>query len=211
MPLQTLFILFDEDFISNTIHNQTIHASKLLEYPDGVGTKGIDIPSVPFLHTGKMHYLLTSIRQNLFMEDIALQDILHEIIAEFCYINKDTAKQIQKINAVKAATREELYRRLTTAKFFMHDNACNNITIDDIAAAACLNPFHFLRVFKCAYQTTPHQYLMNLKLEKARDLLGQQQHQVSDVCMMVGFESMGSFSNLFKKRFGVSPSSIGKR
>lgn len=209
-PLQTLFILFDERFITNIIHQQTTPADALMNNPEDVCKKDIHLPTVPFIFNTKLQSMLNSLRQNNNIQGGQLHNILQNIVTEFCFIHAYTARQIQKLNAVKTTTREELYRRLTTAKLFMQDNACNVLTVDEIAKTACLNSFHFLRMFKQAYHTTPHQYLLQLKLEKASELLKSQKQSVTDVCAMVGFESIGSFSNLFKKSFGVTPSSLLK-
>jgi AraC-like DNA-binding protein len=74
-----------------------------------------------------------------------------------------------------------------------------------MAAVACLSPNHFLRTFKQLFHQTPHQYLISKRLEEARRLLSLTEMPVTDVCFSVGFESLGSFSWLFRHRTGVSP------
>ncbi|MBA3357135.1 MAG: helix-turn-helix transcriptional regulator [Pyrinomonadaceae bacterium] len=70
---------------------------------------------------------------------------------------------------------------------------------------ACLSPNHFLRTFKQAFHQTPHQYLTRIRLEHAQGLLAQTNQPVTDVCFAVGFESLGSFSWLFRQRVGLAP------
>jgi len=82
------------------------------------------------------------------------------------------------------------------AKIFMHDNFTGSPTIDIIASEACLDKFHFLKLFKSRYGTTPHQYIVKLKLEHAHTLLST---GVCEACQLAGFESQRSFTNLFKK------------
>ena len=69
-------------------------------------------------------------------------------------------------------------------------------------------PHHFLRTFKQAFHQTPHQYLTQVRLERAKTLLLRTDTPVTDICMEVGFESLGSFSWLFSKRFRKSPSAF---
>ncbi|MEP6701335.1 MAG: helix-turn-helix transcriptional regulator, partial [Bacteroidota bacterium] len=64
--------------------------------------------------------------------------------------------------------------------------------------------FHFHRLFRQVYKRTPHQYLTQKRLDKAKDLLSENK-PVTDVCNEVGFESIGSFSVLFKKEIGFAP------
>jgi len=68
-----------------------------------------------------------------------------------------------------------------------------------------LSPFHFQRMFKLAFGQTPMQYLQDTRLTAARRLLAHTGDDITSICFAVGFESLGSFSWLFRKRFGVSP------
>ena len=80
------------------------------------------------------------------------------------------------------------------------------ITLEDMAKMAALNSQHYLRMFRQCYQLTPHQFLMNVRLEQARRLLVHSGEKISVICQQTGFESLSSFSGLFKQRFGVPPS-----
>ncbi|HTI91711.1 MAG TPA: AraC family transcriptional regulator [Puia sp.] len=137
-----------------------------------------------------------------------LDDALFELIAESRRLSDQASRRVQRVPAAKRTTKEELYRRLSEARDFMQDNASQNLTIEEIAGQVCLNKFHFHYNFKEVYNTTPHRYFTELKLQKAFKLLQTQQHSVTEVCFLLGFESPGSFSNLFKRRFKISPSQI---
>jgi AraC-like DNA-binding protein len=98
----------------------------------------------------------------------------------------------------------ELYQRIVAAKVFIDDNYHEAINLDDISQKAFLSRFHFHRLFCQIYKKTPHEYLRRKRIEKAKDLLSENK-QVMDVCNEVGFESVGSFSALFKKEIGFAP------
>jgi AraC-like DNA-binding protein len=98
----------------------------------------------------------------------------------------------------------ELYQRIVAAKVFIDDNYHEAINLDDISQKAFLSRFHFHRLFCQIYKKTPHEYLRRKRIEKAKDLLSENK-QVMDVCNEVGFESIGSFSALFKKEIGFAP------
>jgi transcriptional regulator GlxA family with amidase domain len=68
-----------------------------------------------------------------------------------------------------------------------------------------LSQSHFLRLFKQAFGVTPHQYLRQVRLQKARQLLVQKNLSVTEVCLSVGFDNLSSFSRLFSQTFGFSP------
>jgi len=98
----------------------------------------------------------------------------------------------------------EIYDRLIAAKTFMDENFHEPISLDQISQKAFLSRFHFHRLFSQVYRKTPHQYLTHRRMEKAKDLL-EENKTVTDVCIEVGFESLGSFSVLFKKEIGFAP------
>lgn len=76
----------------------------------------------------------------------------------------------------------------------------------EVARHAKFSPWHFIRVFQAVFGVTPHQFRMRARLDHARQLLVLRDYSVTEVCMEVGFSSLGSFSDLFTRRVGVSPS-----
>ncbi|MBX3082736.1 MAG: helix-turn-helix transcriptional regulator [Anaerolineae bacterium] len=88
---------------------------------------------------------------------------------------------------------------------FMDGNLAAPITIDGLSRRAALSPYHFIRVFRWTYQQTPHQYLSQRRIEKAKELLRSSELPITEICSAVGFESLGSFSTLFRKQVGLSP------
>src|SRR5262245_52643702 len=99
----------------------------------------------------------------------------------------------------------DIYQRIIAAKLYIDENYHEPIGLDDISKNACLSRFHFHRLFTKIYKVTPHQYLTQKRIDKAKDLLGKEELSVTEVCNNVGFESIGSFSTLFKKEIGFPP------
>lgn len=99
---------------------------------------------------------------------------------------------------------DDIYRRIAAAKMYIDEHYAAPIDLDHISQQACLSPFHFHRIFRKVYLHTPHQYLTRKRIDKAKDLLAENK-PVADVCNEVGFESVGSFSTLFKKQIGFPP------
>lgn len=98
-----------------------------------------------------------------------------------------------------------LYRRIVQAKLFIDNNYAGKIDLDNISDEAYFSKFHFIRLFKNIYGKTPHQYLTVVRIEKALQLL-RADIPVAEVCFSVGFDSLTSFSGLFKRSVGVTPS-----
>jgi AraC-like DNA-binding protein len=99
----------------------------------------------------------------------------------------------------------DLYRRIVQAKLFIDSNFAQRIDAGEIADEACYSKFHFIRMFKSIYGRTPHQYLTHVRIERAKEML-EQGVSVTEVCFAVGFDSLGSFTGLFKRRTGFTPS-----
>jgi AraC-like DNA-binding protein len=104
----------------------------------------------------------------------------------------------------------DLYRRIVQAKLFIDSNFAARIDAGEIADEACYSKFHFIRTFKSIYGRTPHQYLTHVRVERAKDML-ERRVSVTDCCFGVGFDSLGSFTSLFKRRTGLSPSEYQHR
>jgi AraC-like DNA-binding protein len=102
-----------------------------------------------------------------------------------------------------------LYRRIVQAKIFIDNNFREDIDLDDIADEAFYSRFHFIRLFKMAYGKTPHQYLTRVRIENAKLLL-QNGIAVTDVCFTVGFDSISSFTGLFKRITAFTPAAYQK-
>ena len=98
----------------------------------------------------------------------------------------------------------DIYQRIVAAKLYIDENYQEPIDLNEISQQAFLSKFHFHRLFTRIYRHTPHQYVTRKRLEKARDLLAENK-PVTEVCSEVGFESIGSFSTLFKKEIGYAP------
>ena len=98
----------------------------------------------------------------------------------------------------------DIYQRIVAAKVYIDENYQESIDLEQISKQAFLSRFHFHRLFRQVYKRTPHQYLTQKRLDKAKDLLSKNK-PVTDVCNEVGFESIGSFSVLFKKEIGFAP------
>ena len=98
----------------------------------------------------------------------------------------------------------DIYQRIVAAKVFIDDHFQDNINLEKISQQAFLSRFHFHRLFRQVYKKTPHQYITKKRLDKAKNLLSENK-PVTIVCNEVGFESIGSFSILFKKEIGFAP------
>jgi AraC-like DNA-binding protein len=104
-----------------------------------------------------------------------------------------------------------VHQRLCRARELLRETPESPLTIEAVARAVAISPFHLIRQFEAMFGVTPHQFRMQARLERAKHLLAAGHHSVTEVCMEVGFSSLGSFSDLFRRRVGASPSAYQRR
>ena len=107
--------------------------------------------------------------------------------------------------------RHEGFRRLCRARDLLQDIREPSPSIADIARDVSISPFHFIRQFEALFGMTPHQFRIQARLAAAKQMLASGRFSVTDVCMEVGFSSLGSFSALFTRRVGEAPSAYQRR
>ena len=108
-------------------------------------------------------------------------------------------------------TAPDVYARLCRARKFI--DLCYDLplNLDQISSEACFSRYHFLRLFRQTFDKTPHQYLVERRIEKAKELLTSNDLRITDICFEVGFQSLGSFSSLFHRYVGHPPMTYRER
>jgi AraC-like DNA-binding protein len=97
------------------------------------------------------------------------------------------------------------------ARDAMDRDYAHPLDVAALARVAGLSPFHFIRVFRATFGETPHRYLQRRRVERAMALLRETDRSVTDVCLAVGFASLGTFSRTFRAIVGESPRAYRRR
>ncbi len=97
-------------------------------------------------------------------------------------------------------------KQIQLARRLLDQRYATAITIEQLSHEVALSPYYLIRLFHRIYKQTPHQYLIRVRITKAKDLLINSNLSITEICADVGFESLGSFSTLFRKIVGISPS-----
>ncbi len=101
---------------------------------------------------------------------------------------------------------EDLNRRLLRARDAMDRAYSEPLDIRAVAAVAHVSEAHFIRTFRAVFGETPHRYLQRRRVERSMFLLRETDRSVTDICLDVGFNSLGTFSRTFREIVGESPS-----
>lgn len=112
----------------------------------------------------------------------------------------------KKIKATKKTTQVEIFKRLLTAYEYINDNIAKKVTIQELSIIAGLSEYHLFNSFKKVFKKTPHQYINFQKMNKAKELLNTGKFNISEVAFMLNFPDLPTFSKLYKKTYGISPS-----
>ncbi|MFY0629642.1 MAG: helix-turn-helix transcriptional regulator [Flavobacteriaceae bacterium] len=117
----------------------------------------------------------------------------------------------KKLKETKAAvySNQEQIETVIGIRNYIDNNYENNLNLDDISRIRYISKYHMLRLFKKYYGLTPRQYLIDKRIAKSKEQL-KNGMSVTQTCFAVGFESLGSFSSLFKTRTGKSPNQYRK-
>ncbi len=110
-----------------------------------------------------------------------------------------------RVDAIKANTRTEIYKRLCIAKDLIHSTFMDNPDLDAMGHAACLSTPQLVRQFKAVFRQTPHQYLTRIRLRHAAGLLKHTSLPVHEITWKCGFENTSAFCRAFRGEYQVSP------
>jgi AraC-like DNA-binding protein len=99
----------------------------------------------------------------------------------------------------------DAFRRLCRARDFLASGFAERISLEEAAREACLSPFHFQRLFARTFGESPREFTVRLRMEEAKRLLLAGELPVTEVCLEVGYSSLGTFSARFTERMGQPP------
>jgi len=120
-------------------------------------------------------------------------------------INSENYIERNKLQLKRQSTRQEVYKRVLIAREYLHYCYDKNVTLEEVANISCLSLNHLLRCFKQVFELSPHQYLITVKLQQAQQLLNKHDISLDQICDEIGFQSVGTFCNLFKRKTGFTP------
>lgn len=106
---------------------------------------------------------------------------------------------------------EEMNRRMLRARDAMDRAYAQPLDIPGLAGIAHVSEAHFIRTFRTTFGETPHRYLQRRRVERAMFLLRATDRSVTDICLDVGFNSLGTFSRSFQEIVGQAPTAYRER
>jgi AraC family transcriptional regulator len=205
---ETFNIHFGEFFCESVFNSLVTPADRILD-------AGTEKQLSPFSFFNQLHRrdatfntliraIMTSYKETGF-DKLRFEEQLTALLSHHLQQHRNIAEIVNNLPPVRKATRVELYKRLSRAMDVLRSGFFGEISLDQLAAEACLSKYHFLRLFRMAYGLSPYQYIQHLRLEKARVLLSDSVIPITDLAGLLGFDNSQSFSRLFYQRMGLYP------
>ena len=113
-------------------------------------------------------------------------------------------ESFSSLKSIKEETNGRLFNFVYDAKNYMDEHFLEKINIENISREAKLSEYHFIRLFKTVFNTTPYRYIVKRRLQFGLELL-ENNYSISNISTLLGYSDIPAFSNAFKQQFGFSP------
>lgn len=202
---ETFNIHFGEKLFQDTLLSLTRSSDQLLNEPASSYTEFNQINRSQF-RGDQFNSLVKRVYDSYQKEEkeSSLFDLLSHILIE----NNKHLRQLSDMSSIKSSTRSELVKRIYLSVDFIHAYYDQSITLDQLAEVSMLSKFHFLRVFKSIFNISPHQYIKQIRLQKAIALIKKDQMPLYLVAQQVGIENGSSLSRMMYQLTGQRPSAL---
>lgn len=144
-------------------------------------------------------------RQTNKQNQIILQQLFHKITAFVSHIQ--TLQRPLANSAKNLETQKQLLIRLLHAKNYLYKHYTSDLKLDHLARYSGLSKYHFQRLFKACFQQSPKGLQIELRMQKARELLAESESPIHLIAHQLGYSDTAAFSNQFKYYFQQTPSS----
>lgn len=206
--VESIAVFFMPKYVTNVLTSLITPKDRLLDYPPG-NNSDVHIWFLEKLYKSDKIIIpaLLGIRNSLQLKSCEriLSEQLYFLLEGLMATHRNVLKETSKVEMVRNSTRAETYRRLSIAKDYIESCFNEDIKLDTLSKAACMNKYYLLRTFKKFYGKTPHQYLKAVRLNEVKKLLINTNKSISEISSIVGFEFLSSLSQAFYQRFKLTP------
>jgi AraC-like DNA-binding protein len=206
--VKSVSVFFTKEFASAVFRDALLNEECLLDLPfETTRTPEFFQTLYPFdkslqgLLTGLISGLNNGGESACLAADEHLVFLLHHLIT----VHQSEVLRSRKVNAIKPGTRTEIYKRLCVAKDLLHSTFTSNLDLAVVSNTACLSVPQLIRQFKAVFHTTPHQYLIRIRLAYGAGLLKSTHKPVNEIALASGFENTSAFCRAFKTVYGNTP------
>lgn len=152
--------------------------------------------------------LITEIRKSSEEGSTWLEEKLYELIANLLLNERNLAQIQSRLPALKSSTRAEILKRMLLVSDYIHTNLNKELSLDELATVGCISKFHFLRLFKIAFNKTPYQFINEERVRRGKGMIQKTDFSIHEIAHALGFVNASSFSRMFFNQTGAYPTQL---
>ena len=206
-PVRSFSVFFRPGFAEEVLGGMLTPQDRILERGGQTECRPVEFAEHLRRHdrlvTPVLRYIAFHVEQGV-DDDAWYEEQLSFLLERMLSSHRVTAQAIQSLSASRAGKRQELYRRLSWGRDFIHSNYQRPITIDDMARAACLSKYHFIRLFHALEGVTPYRYLQQKRVAAAQRLLSTTDLTHVEIAEQVGFDHRSTMFRHMRRVTGRS-------
>jgi AraC family transcriptional regulator len=145
------------------------------------------------------------VKENAANDPLLLEECLFKLLVHLFQQDMNVRNKMQQLPVMKSSTRHELLQRLLLATDYIFSFYDQSLSLEELAQVSCLSKFHFLRLFKLVFNKTPHQFINEVRIDRAKTLLRATALEVNEIALQTGFENASSFSRMFFQKTRIYP------
>jgi AraC-like DNA-binding protein len=210
-PVHSFSIFFDPSVVAQTWTSLRLAPEAVLDELDRTSSALPEFSERLHHHDRLVSPALHHIRRHIeagLENELWVEEQLIFLLHRMLRLEGHLRRQQDRVQAVKRSTRQELDRRLALGVDFICTHFREPITLVQIATAAGLSPFYFLRQFRSAYRCSPGKYIQRRRCRAALELLRESQWTIAMIAEHVGLGTRSSLCRRIKSEFGVEPRTL---
>jgi AraC family transcriptional regulator len=137
-----------------------------------------------------------------------LEEKLYALIENLLTKEKDLLMIQSRFPALKSSTRAEILRRMLIVSDYIHAHVSEDLSLEQLASVGCFSKFHFLRLFKIAFNKTPYQFINEERVRLGRQMIECTRVGINEIAHSLGFTNPSSFSRMFFNQTGLYPTQL---
>lgn len=150
-----------------------------------------------------IHHIGLALKSELETDGMGSRVYIESLATTLCiHLIKHYSSSLVKISSYSQGLPQAKLRKVTE---YIKENLEKDLTLEEIAAAVGMSMYHFSRLFKQSTGLSPHQYVTNCRIDRAKKLLARTEETINQICQEVGFQNQSHFTNVFRKLIGITP------
>ena len=210
-PVHTVNIFFRPGLPEETLGALLTPADRMLDGGDEAPGRTIEFTEQLRPHdalvTPLIRYIALNVDRGL-NDEMWYEEQLSFLLERMLRAHREFLSATQAINAVRRSTQREILKRIGWSTDYMSTYYARDVGIGDLARAASLSRFHFIRLFRAVHRMTPYAYLQRKRATVARRLLQSTKLSQEEIAARVGFEGRSTLFRSLRRLTGASPRTL---